>query len=144
MNKIIEVYGIRFEIYKEGLWKSREIQTGLLVEKSGKKSDCERLTREKIEKYGAEKLRECIASVLKHKKQTKLFNHHLFGKFFRRYFGEHPLHFRERFSHFFLGHDVLDVIEFDKFLRTPDGVSTNDHIKNKYGSNALTLVRAII
>ena len=35
---------------------------------------------------------------------------------------------------------AFDVIGFDKFLETPDGVSTHDWILQKYGQNAVNLV----
>ena len=38
----------------------------------------------------------------------------------------------------------LDVIALDKKLRTPDGVSTNNHILKHYGKVALTIVEQMI
>ncbi len=38
----------------------------------------------------------------------------------------------------------LDVINLDKKLRTPDGISTNDYILTTYGSTALDMVKRMI
>ena len=38
----------------------------------------------------------------------------------------------------------LDVIQLDKKLRTPDGVSTNDYILSNYGQQALDMVKNMI
>ena len=56
---------------------------------------------------------------------------------FQRVFGI-PLH---RFFHPFWG---FDVIKFDEWLKTPDGTSTADYIKQTKGQNALTLVEELL
>ena len=38
----------------------------------------------------------------------------------------------------------FDVVEFDRWLLTPDGVSSAEHVENKYGTDAAELVRAMI
>ena len=41
----------------------------------------------------------------------------------------------------FLG---LDIIAFDEYLKTPDGVSTKEHIKKTYGPEAVKLVERLL
>ena len=38
----------------------------------------------------------------------------------------------------------FDVIRFDDWLGTPDGVSTHDHLKTSYGEEALALVEGFL
>ena len=49
-----------------------------------------------------------------------------------------PLH---RFMHPLLG---FDIVSFDEFLKTPDGVSTHDYLKQKFGEDALALIERLI
>jgi hypothetical protein len=38
----------------------------------------------------------------------------------------------------------FDIVKFDKWLETPDGVSTHDYLLQKYDQNALTLVEDLL
>jgi len=37
----------------------------------------------------------------------------------------------------------FDIIKFDKWLRTPDGISTKDYLTQKYGAKASKFVERI-
>ena len=39
---------------------------------------------------------------------------------------------------------TIDVIKLDEKLHTPDGISTNDYILQKYGEHALSIVKQMI
>lgn len=45
---------------------------------------------------------------------------------------------------FIVNQYALDIISFDKFLKTPDGISMRDHIKQIYGQTATNLVEFLI
>ena len=49
-----------------------------------------------------------------------------------------PLH---RFMHPLLG---FDIVSFDEFIVTPDGMSTHDNLKQKFGEDALALIERLI
>ena len=38
----------------------------------------------------------------------------------------------------------FDVVGFDEYLKTPDGVSTADYIKKTYGHEAMILVKGLL
>lgn len=38
----------------------------------------------------------------------------------------------------------FDIVRFDEFLRTPDGISTRDYINQKYGNKAVELIERLI
>ncbi|GEM_PF-2426731 len=38
----------------------------------------------------------------------------------------------------------FDIVRFDEFLRTPEGISTRDYINRKYGSKAVGLIERLI
>jgi len=40
----------------------------------------------------------------------------------------------------FFGYLVLDIVELDSMFDVPDGVSLKEHIKNKYGDKAVSVV----
>jgi len=69
------------------------------------------------------------------------------------YFKEHMQSFRAIFGFdapkdfllYAIGQGLsLDVIELDKRLRTPDGISTNDYILQQYGDKTLEMVKNMI
>jgi hypothetical protein len=59
------------------------------------------------------------------------------GKNFHKVFGISVL----KFWHPFFG---FDVIEFDKWVGTPDGMSCNDHVEKKYGKGASDIIGALL
>jgi hypothetical protein len=38
----------------------------------------------------------------------------------------------------------FDIVKFDEFLLTPDGVSTEQFIRDNYGAGAVELVRGLL
>ena len=56
---------------------------------------------------------------------------------FRRTFGSDMSHFMHPLFGF-------DVIGFDRWLKTPDGISTSDFIKKEYTDEAEALIREIL
>lgn len=59
------------------------------------------------------------------------------GKRFKKIFGKSVLDFWCHITGF-------DVIKFDKWAQTPDGVSCSDHVEKKFGKGAASIVRAMI
>lgn len=56
---------------------------------------------------------------------------------FKRIFGVGMWQFMDLLTGF-------DVVKFDDWLETPDGLSTADHLAKKYGKEARDLVKALI
>lgn len=56
---------------------------------------------------------------------------------FKRIFGVGTHSFVNPFTGF-------DVIAFDEFVKTPDGVSTRDHVLTTYGADAVRLVEVLL
>lgn len=56
---------------------------------------------------------------------------------FRRLFGTSLWHYLDLLTGF-------DIVRFDDWLKTPDGTSTADFLKQKYGNEAYNLVKRLI
>lgn len=63
--------------------------------------------------------------------------HSYAGKAFKRVFGVSVLKFWQPFFGF-------DVIAFDLWAETPDGVSTNDHVEQRFGKGSAAIVKALL
>lgn len=59
------------------------------------------------------------------------------GKLFQRKFGVSVLKFWQPLFGF-------DVIKFDKFVGTPDGVSCHDHVEKKFGAGSAAIIKALL
>jgi len=63
---------------------------------------------------------------------------------FGRIFGISLISFRETLSWELAGVKVLDIVAFDRWLKTPDGESTADCIRAKFGAEAAHLVKSLL
>ncbi len=52
--------------------------------------------------------------------------------------------FKISLSQFFNPIIGFDVIKFDVFIKTPDGVSTSQYVEKKYGYEGLTILKKIL
>lgn len=59
------------------------------------------------------------------------------GKAFKRVFGVSVMKFWEPLFGF-------DVVAFDLWAETPDGVSCNDHVEHKFGNGSAALIKSLI
>ena len=59
------------------------------------------------------------------------------GRRFKAVFGKSVLDFWCPLTGF-------DVVKFDKWAETPDGVSCNDHIEKKFGKGSASVIKALI
>jgi hypothetical protein len=59
------------------------------------------------------------------------------GKAFKRVFGVSVFKFWEPICGF-------DLVAFDLWTGTPDGVSCNDHVEHKFGQGAAAIIKALI
>jgi len=66
---------------------------------------------------------------------AKLIGQH--GRAFKAIFGEHL----QKYMHPLWG---FDIVQFDKELGVPDGISTKDFIKSKYGQTAVSMIEDLI
>lgn len=52
--------------------------------------------------------------------------------------------FGKPLKHFYRFDSGFDVVEFDKFLGVPDGVSTREFLADRYGDEAVRLIEKLI
>lgn len=60
---------------------------------------------------------------------------------FRAMFSDHFNASLESYMDLMFG---FDIVKFDEFLGTPDGISTKDFIEKKYGKEAMELIESLI
>jgi len=131
----ITIHGREFNIEKRG----KEWQTNYRDAKAtigSTKAEAVTVLKE----YDRDKLIEGCDAMDKQLERDQYFKDNI--NIFTAIFGFAP---PKDFSMYHMGCGMqLDVIALDKKLRTPDGISTSDHILKVYGSKALEMVRRMI
>ena len=137
--KKFEMYGEKFNIKESNAsFMSYHEETGIPVV-SGSKTlqKCYKDTLALLEKQGQDKLDKALADY----HRAELWNADLPIKVedFKRIFSIDPYKFNTNWGN--LWHKFhFDIMAFDKWLKTPDGTSTKQHLTNKYSKDAADLV----
>ena len=131
----IEVHGKQFNVEKrDGEWQTNYRNAKATTGKS--KND----VIASLRKYGKAKLVKACDGVDKYTARDLYFKAH--AEDFTSIFGFAP---PRDFLFYHMGMGLsMDVIKLDKHLHTPDGISTNDYIKNTFGDYALEIVQKMI
>lgn len=118
-----------------------EKQTNCIIKRGESEQEAIKNSIKELEKQGLKKTKIVIEDILRRcKNKETLLSKAIRDKFY--------LYFKTSimlFIHPIIGTDVImfDIIMFDKWLRTPEGVSTKDYIKEKFGLKASLFIERI-
>jgi hypothetical protein len=121
----------------QGKWKSVEKQTGLTICYEKTKKKVVQLTLKIFEEKGLNEILGCIAKSLKIQADKKELSAETTITKFKEFFGRSLMQFVDPVFNSF------DIIAFDKWLMTPDGISTKDFLTQKYGEDASKFIEHI-
>lgn len=97
-----------------------------------------------LDKMGEKATKEAFERLDEKELKNKFFDSLQTKALFLKIFGKSLDMFYDYKMWVLLGTKCLDVFKFDDFLKTPDGVSTYNHIKKTYGEEALRLVKKLM
>ena len=148
MKGSFEHKGVMFDIVKSNIgYKAVEHKTQLgLPGCNGikRKSDVRETVAKACSKFNKKKLLEIVKQGVKQLKWKEYFTSKQTMAKFEVMFGISLLQFRDTTMYFMLGRYSFDVIGFDKWLKTPDGISTSDYVTKRFGVEACKFVRQLI
>jgi len=131
----IELYGRTFEVIKKGKQWQTEYRNAIATT-----GDTRQEAVTKLREYDKDKLLGGCDYFDKARERDRYFKDH--QDEFKSLFGFAP---PRDFILYACGMGLcLDVLALDVKLRTPNGVSTNDHILKVYGERALEITRNMI
>jgi len=144
MKRSFEMFGEKFVLEKEYEWKVVVEGTSIKVAGGRTMKEAKENAIRKLSSMGGEKeIKETIAFNKKIHKKSKYFKDRRIQRLFERIFGVPLMRFYCTVSRIF-GYYTLDIMLFDKWLETPDGISTKDYIRQKYGDVAVKLVEKLM
>ena len=136
MNNTLEIHGKQFDIINKGRKQWQTEYRNAIVTKGDSRVD----VIEKLKSYNKTELIKGCDNMDVQVKRDDYFKANT--ELFTRIFGFAP---PRDFLMYYCGCGLqLDVIKLDEKLHTPDGISTNDHILNTYGHQALDMVKNMI
>lgn len=137
----MEKYGYNFKAEKlKNGWKVSSIKFNLRVASGKTKKEAVNNAITILENFGKEKTEQ---GFIRHRKRivhNRLYNH--LQSSFEDIFGFWPQ--SERWLAALSGYIGLDLIWFDKQIKTPDGISTKNFIIKQYGKQGKRLVEKMM
>jgi len=85
-------------------------------------------------------VKECIKIYKINQVRTKFWHSKKIQDLFKHHFKVELNTFR---CHY-ISYPAIDIVRFDKWLKTPDNISTSDYITDKYGAQATRLIQKLI
>ena len=135
------IYNEEFTVKKvDKYWKVYHVKTNSFVLSSKSKKEALKQSRDIILVKGEAEVKKAIKRAYQIMAKNKFWQAYRVQKLFSKTFGV-PLN--GFISGTMLAVDqvyALDVISFDEWLKTPEGISMKDYILQKYGKTALELV----
>jgi hypothetical protein len=131
-------------VKKDNVWQVLENETPIKARIcEGKTKIAALLNCETILKAKSEAdIQKAIKNIWKKRATQKRFDR--YAVLFQEIFKRELIQFVDYKFSILTGNPCLDVIEFDKFIRPEDGVSTYQKIEADYGSKALKLIKLLI
>lgn len=138
--------GHKFVVRKyEGGWRVYPIETPNTYVGSGMNAaDAQKNAVEVLDKHGEEGYKKAMGDVGKKVKSKEELQSADTAAKFKHFFQTdiHPFIVDPRLN--VLGYYQFNIVKFDEWLRTPDGTSTKDYIKQKYGDEASAFIEHLI
>lgn len=119
-------------------WLSREQKTSLSIIKGKTRKGVLSATLAEFEKRGRNAVLSAIDSRLKEQENKRQLHSQSAKDRFMLYFNAEI----EQFIGGWM--DTFDIIKFDKWIRTPDGISTAQHLEQAYSKEASDFIRWLI
>lgn len=94
-------------------------------------------------RHGEKETKNQIKKIIKAKIRNRFFNDERIRKLFKKIFNLELFYLADPYM-YSIGYSNLNIILFDKLINTPDGISTRNFVRNKYGIKALKLIEKIL
>lgn len=136
--------GVDFYIEKGIEWLSREKRSRTVILRAKTKKEVLNDTTKLLSKKTPKDIKTSIDLALYKRRVDKRANSRIYKRMFKNIFNIDLYIFRDMFLSLAVGSFQFDIIAFDKFIKTPDGVSCKDYVKQKYGDQALKMIERLI
>lgn len=136
--------GVDFYIEKGKEWISKEKRSRAVILRAETKKKALNDTMKILSIKTPKDIKTSIDLALYKRRVDKRANCRIYKRMFKNIFNIDLYNFKDRFLSLAIGGFQFDIISFDKFIKTPDGISCKDYVKQKYGDQALKMIERLI
>ncbi len=136
--------GVDFYLKKGKEWLSREKRSQAVILRAKTKREAILDTLTLLSSKTPRDIKKAIDFALHKRRVDKRANSRIYKRMFKNIFNIDLYNFKDMWLSAVIGVFQFDVIAFDKFIKTPDGTSCKDYVKQKCGDKALKMIERLI
>jgi len=129
---------------KDGEWISKEKRSRAVILRAKTEKGVIKDTLVLLSNKTPKDIKESINAALYKRRVDRRANSKIYKRMFKNIFKIDLFYFRDMMLSAVIGKFQFNIIAFDKFIKTPDGVSCKDYVKQKYGDRALKMIERLI